>query len=380
MTIASSTPVTPTLARRWRSARGIVLIGLLMVLGAVLPVLLVGPSTPPAYLDPRDTSLEGSAALAAVLRERGVDVIPADDLSQVAALAGPNSRVLVSRPDALTEDEARRLEAIDGHLLVVGVAHAGVFVGDSRSRPAPSESLRPGCRLRAATRAGSAYLGGASFHPDAGTTGCYRLGRRPTLVTAPGTTLVASGEFMTNRRLEEDGNAALAMNLAGAAPRLIWLLPPGPVTAASPPAGRGRNLTDLLPPQVPWAAATLVLAVVLTALWRGRRLGPVVVEPLPVVVRATETVEGRGRLYRARRARGQAARALRSAATDRIVTRLGLTGSATPGHVVTVLAARIGQDAQEVERLLYGPAPSDDRALVRLADELDDLERSVRHP
>jgi hypothetical protein len=31
-----------------------------------------------------------------------------------------------------------------------------------------------------------------------------------------------------------------------------------------------------------------------------------------------------------------------------------------------------------VDRLLYGAAPSDDPALVRLADELDALEREVR--
>jgi hypothetical protein len=31
-----------------------------------------------------------------------------------------------------------------------------------------------------------------------------------------------------------------------------------------------------------------------------------------------------------------------------------------------------------VQRLLYGPAPEDDRALVRLAEDIDALERRVR--
>jgi hypothetical protein len=97
-----------------------------------------------------------------------------------------------------------------------------------------------------------------------------------------------------------------------------------------------------------------------------------------VVVRAAETVEGRGRIYRARRARPQAARALRSAAVARIATRLGLPVTATPGQVTSALVGRFGQDAQQVERLLYGPAPEDDPRLVRLADELDVLERRVR--
>ena len=56
-----------------------------------------------------------------------------------------------------------------------------------------------------------------------------------------------------------------------------------------------------------WIVWQLWLVVVLVALWKGRRLGPLVAEQLPVVVRASETVEGRGRLYRSRRARDRAA-------------------------------------------------------------------------
>src|SRR5262249_58144981 len=84
-----------------------------------------------------------------------------------------------------------------------------------------------------------------------------------------------------------------------------------------------RPLTSLIPAQVYAVAIQLGVVVVLLALWRMRRLGPLVTEPLPVVVRACETVEGHGRLYRSRRARDRAAAALRAAALGRIVTRLG---------------------------------------------------------
>ena len=353
---------------------------MVVLLAAALPLLLTESSDTDAYLDPRDTSLDGSAALAALLRDRGVRVVPVDSVEEAAESGGPATRVLVSRPEALTDGEARGLAAMDANLLVIGSAHADIFLAARSTQPAPSASLSPGCDLRAAVRAGSAHLGGASFHPETGTTRCYRVGGRPTLVTAPATTQVSSGEFMTNRRLDEDGNAALALNLAGADRRLVWLLPAEPAGAAAPPSRGGKNVGDLVPPQVPWAVATLGLAVVLTALWRGRRLGPVVVERLPVVVRATETVEGRGRLYRARRARQQAARALCAAAATRIANRLGLPTPATPAQVVNAVAARMGEDAQQVERLLYGEPPADDRALVTLADELDALERRLRQP
>lgn len=372
----TSVPVSPTLKGTWRSARGVVLVGALVLLAAALPVLLTAP-TPAGYLDPSDTSLEGSAALAQLLRDRGVQVTRTDSVAEATHDAGPDVRVLVSRPDLLTPTDAQHLQASGADLLVVGTANAGVFLPGTRTRPVSAETpLRPGCDLRAAVLAGSAHLGAATIHSESADIGCYRVSGRPTLVAADGVVLAATGEFMTNRRLDEDGNAALAMNLAGADADLRWLVAPSKQVA--PAAAGDDSLADLVPPQVPWAAATLGLAVLLAALWRGRRLGPVVVEAVPVVVRASETVEGRGRLYRAHRAREQAAANLRSAAVSRIATWVGGGETTTPQRIVDAVSRRIGQDAREVERLLYGPVPEDDRALVRLAEDIDALERRVR--
>jgi hypothetical protein len=113
------------------------------------------------------------------------------------------------------------------------------------------------------------------------------------------------------------------------------------------------------------------------ALWRARRLGPVVTEPLPVVVRAAETVEGRARLYRRAGAADHAAFALRQAARDRLVPRLGLPRDAAPDAVVAALVERTGRAGQAVWELLYGPPPRTDADLVRLADALDALEKEI---
>jgi hypothetical protein len=371
----TSVPVSPTLKGVWRSARGVVLVAVLVLFTAALPGLLTADA-PGAYLDPRDTSLEGGAALAALLSDRGVQVTRTDSVTEAMLSAGPGVRVLVSRPERLTGPEAFRLAGSGADLVVVGTAHADVFLPQTRTRPAPGPtSLSPGCAFRPAVLAGSVHLGAATIDSDSAEVGCYRLDGRPTLVSGDGVVLATSGAFMTNRRLAEDGNAALAMNLAGADRDLRWLV--APERQAARPGG-DDSLSELVPPQVPWAAAALGFAVLLTALWRGRRLGPVVVESLPVVVRAAETVEGRGRLYRAHHAREQAARSLRSAAVSRIATRLGGVTTSTPMLVVEAVSDRVGQDAREVERLLYGPVPADDRALVRLADHIDALERRVR--
>ncbi len=62
---------------------------------------------------------------------------------------------------------------------------------------------------------------------------------------------------------------------------------------------------DFLPPGFGTALYALGMTALVAALWRGRRFGPLAVEPLPVVVRASEATRGRARLYRRARAYGQ---------------------------------------------------------------------------
>ena len=132
-----------------------------------------------------------------------------------------------------------------------------------------------------------------------------------------------------------------------------------------------------MPPVVPVLALQLLLVVVVTAVWRGRRLGRLVAEPMPVVVRAAETTRGRGRLYRRGRSYGHAGAALRAGTASRSAARLGLPRSAPAPLVVDAVARATGRRPADVEALLYGPPPTDDRALAQLAHDLDHLESEV---
>lgn len=171
------------------------------------------------------------------------------------------------------------------------------------------------------------------------------------------------------------GNAALALDLLGTRSRVVWLVPgPGALASTAPAAG-SKSLISLIPRPAYLVTIQLVIAGLLAAFWRARRLGPLVPEPLPVVVRAAETVEGHARLYQARRTRDRAASALRAAMLRRTGPALGLPSDAGPEAVVQVLAVRSGRDPARIEALLYGPAPGDDAAF---AAELDALEKEVR--
>ncbi|MFF5209355.1 DUF4350 domain-containing protein [Streptosporangium sp. NPDC000396] len=374
-----STSVSPTAASLWRGGRGILLVALIVVTGAVIGVLL-GGSGESRLLDPADTSSSGGKGMAQLLRAHGVRVTRVTSVAEARAAGSGGGTILLSDTSSLTDEDAEELARMPADLLVVGVRTRldllapGVSVaGTTRTR-----SREPRCALPAATRAGSVYMGGMAFTAPSGATTCYPADGKPTLVSYPDAgrtiTVVGDGQFMTNLRLAEDGNAALALNLAGARPALIWLVP-----SESAPAGTGEeNLYDLIPDGIKWAVVQLMFVVVLLALWQSRRLGPVVTERLPVVVRAAETVEGRARLYRARRARDRAAAALRAGFVDRTTPRLGLPSTAGPDAKVNAIAERTGQAGAHVGAALYGPPPADEAGLVALAAYLDMLERQVK--
>jgi hypothetical protein len=336
---------------------------------------------PGARMDPASTEPDGAHALVTLLRDYGVEVVVANTIADVEHAGRPDTLILVAQSQYLTDTALLdRLAKAPGDLLLVeptsrtreelmpGVRISGASTFDSN----------PNCALREATQAGSVRFGPSDTYEAKDhrpMTRCYdgvliryRDGGRT--VTAVGST-----DFMTNGGLLHAGNAALAMNLAGDRPRVIWYAPHRIEGETSSPA----SLSDLIPENVIWIVWQLWVVVLLVALWKGRRPGPLVAEELPVVVRASETVEGRGRLYRSRRARDRAAEALRTATLQRLLPRLGLGTGASPQAVVATVAQRSGTDATFVSHHLFGPPPATDSDLLQLARALDEIERQVTH-
>ena len=375
------TAVGPTIVQRWRSARWVVLALIVIVGVAALSTWLTAPR-PGGRMDPASTSPEGARALVTILREHGVDVIAADDIAAVEQAARPDTLLVVAQTFyPIDEDQLRRLADLPGDRLLVEPV--------SRTREELAHQIRlngaatfggakPGCDLREATRAGEVQFGVSDAYEAAGevaVTRCYDGALVRYSDDSRAVTVVGTAGFMTNSGLLKEGNAALAMNLAGARPRVIWYAPQHSESAGE--SGGGATIFDLVPDQVRWIVWQLCLAVALLAVWKGRRIGPLVAEQLPVVVRASETVEGRGRLYRSRRARDRAAEALRMATLQRMLPRLGLGRNAAPPAVAQAVAERCALDRQAVAHTLFGPAPANDPDLVKLAHELDNIERQV---
>lgn len=373
----------------WRQWRAPVAVMLLVLLGGLIVALLQVRPPVAGPLDPNDTGPFGAHALVALLQQRGQTVIRAGSAATAAAQAqAPGSTLVVTSPQELSRGELAGLARVPAGLLLVAPGHdalAALAPAVTLAGPAePVRDLPPRCGLAGAVAAGRADLGGLLLRSALGAFRCYPRSAATPLsfsflvrYAAPGhiVTVLGTGAPLANANLGASGNAALALNLLAASPRIVWLVP-GVLPAPAGAHGQ-RSLTSLIPGQV-WAVVIqLGVVVVLLALWRMRRLGPLVTEPLPVVVRACETVEGHGRLYRSRRARDRAAAALRDGALGRIVIRLGLPRNVTADAACQELASRTGRDSGEIRAILFGPVPGDDAALVRLAADLDALEGQV---
>jgi Domain of unknown function (DUF4350) len=373
----SSTAGAPGRGRSWRWAvLTLVVLAVIAGIGAYLTT-----PRPGGEMDPASTGPDGAHALVTLLRDNGVEVVVAGSIDDVERAARPATLILVAQSQYLTDTTLldQLAKAPGDFLLVEPTARTrAALIPGLRISAASTFDSNPNCALREANRAGSVRFGPSDTYTandGRAMTRCYngvlvryRDGGRTI-------TVVGSTDFMTNEGLLEAGNAALAMNLAGDRPRLIWYAPQHVEGETSSPT----SITDLIPENVTWIVWQLCLVVLLVALWKGRRVGPLVAEELPVVVRASETVEGRGRLYRSRRARDRAADALRTSTLQRLRPLLGLGAGAAAPAVVATVAQRGGADAQFVAYHLYGPPPATDNDLLQLARALDEIERQVTH-
>ncbi len=381
-------------------------------------------------LDPTSAAPGGTRALAEILGAHGVGVAVTHDPTEAAAAAANRATTIVlaypERVTPATLDALASAVSRGSDLLLIAPVTAVLEALDlplTNTGGVVPATPAPGCGLPEAAVAQAATLGGGSgfrvTRPGLSrVTACYPVRSTATLVVLaqpvsatagrqPGRFVVSgNAAFMTNRQLAQEGNAALAIGLLNRHEAVTWVIPqpggPGSVAAEN-------SLLDLLPDRVVLGCLQLAVALVVLALWRGRRLGPPVAEPLPVVVRAAETVEGRGRLYAAGKARELAAAALRAGLRARLTERLGLTtrpGPPTsqnpaathpepdPNALVTSVADRTGRSPVEITSLLYGSGMShdttaaagmfqtkgaslDDHALLRLAEQLDALDQDV---
>jgi hypothetical protein len=348
----------------------------LIVVGILLAALIGSRRADQGLpLDPDSPGPQGTKALVETLRELGNPVAVSSDLP-----SGSGTALLLA--DNL--DQRRRAEVLDwvrqGGTLVVADPSSRLTrvatIGDTRIGPLDAE-LEPRCGLPAirGVRRVSAP-GGVVFQVPAGAQGCFPRDRGSWLLAQPlgeGTMVRLGGaSALVNQQIGTADNAVLVADLLspGSTTRVTVLRPP-------PPGGGTRTLGQLIAPRVKLALLQLLVAFLLLALWRSRRLGRPVTEPTAVRIPGSELVVAVGNLLRRARHRGQAANLLSGDLRRTLSERLGLPASATPDEVATAAAERTGIDRERVLAALQPSSPHDEAELVALGQSIDSIRTEV---
>lgn len=369
--------------RRLAAALGWTAVALVVLLG-VLAVWAAGRDSDVGehLRSPDDPSPDGAMAVAEVLRDQGVDVTVTRSFWETEAAVGGGDVTLLVDDDwwVLTPEAHDRVLELSRDLVLVQPTDEaleaitpGVSYGGFAGGIADAE-----CALPAADRADRIDAGGDAYLAPADAIRCFPAeGDAFSVVRIEGDsrtiTVLGAGDILSNAAVTEQGNAALALGLLGENPRLVWYQPDIDDYAFESDGTLASRQADWYLPLV----VLLLLVGVAAALWRGRRMGAVVVEDLPVEVRSSETMEGRARLYERGGARDHALGTLRTATIARLARILGLSRTATTDEVVTASAAITGRDPAAVDALLRSAPARDDREFVRLSDELLRLEHDL---
>ncbi len=354
----------------------------LLVCAFALSSTLGNPARSALDLAATNPAPNGAMAAAEILQRNGVGLTRTDSLSDtlntLAAAGAAETTVLVYDPKSfLNADQAGQLRSSGARLVAIApgpltlaalnpqVKSAGRLQADPARPQVPA-----GCGNPDAMAAGSIDPG--SSNQFTGPTSCFggivaqsRDGRF---------TAVGSTGLFRNDGLAKSGNAALALRLLGKDRNLVWYLPSVKDLASS---DGQPSLSDLQPAWLAPLGVWLLIVGILAVLWRGRRDGPLVEEPLPVSVKAAETVLGRARLYQDGRALAQAADNLRAAALQRLAIRFRIGREASADAVVLAVLEHSALPEAEVRRILQPAKPASESQFLIWAQQLETLEREV---
>lgn len=401
MSIATAAPSSPRAdagaggARLPRGARWMVG-AIVLLLALVVLAFATRSDLDTVPMSTHNATPTGTRALAQVARAQGVDVRQISRLSSARILSPETTTLVLTSASQLSDAQARSVLDYPGPIVLIGESLSltaaidpGMAVGQGEPGTRAASCAQPDASAARAIASDGPIVTGA----PSSLTDCFPAADGATMIAqyrlhgAPVVVLADPG-IVTNAGIEREGNAALALRLVGGTEHAVWYVgsPDDASTltwidtdhpAQHRPSAEPQTTADIFPPGTGYVVYALALALGFVAWWRGRRFGPLVREPLPVVIRAIEATRGRARLYRSAGASARAVASLRASAAVRMGARLGVPRTSTPEALVGAIARASGRDATEVTQLLYGPAPANEKAMMRLVELIDMLESEV---
>lgn len=378
---------------RLRRHRGLILISLVIVAAMVWTVVAqLSPKGDGRVLSTGNVAPHGGMAAARILEDHGVKVQQTDSFqSTLSALDGSadsdegGRTVLLYDPNGfLEEDRLQELLESSDRLVVVtphfqALRGLGGEIRQAGVAPEALDTIEPDCHAADPQAAGAISAESAFLYTGGDTGGwtCYRPAGSDggIYATTEDERLIVLGStgIISNELLDQHGNAALVLRTLGAGTTLVWYLPGASDIS---PTDSPPTLNELAPKWAAFLGPWLALVALLSMFWRGRRHGPLVTEPLPVVVKAAETAEGRARLYHDARAVDTASESLRAGTLVRLAKSLKLGADAEPDDVIIAAARKLGRSPERIVETLNG-RPGSEGQLVQWAQQLQGLEKEV---
>jgi len=370
----------PHASRARRAWSWVAIIAVLVATGTVM-FAIDAEWNAPDPLGADSPRYDGARAITTLLEEQqGVQVEIADSADAARSALAGDTTLVITDSWGLDVDTLRDLttQATETVILAGDIASFDAVVpGIEYAGAGSADPIAPHCSVPAADNAGEIVAGEAYTAPE-GATGCYPTGDGFAIVRGDtdggGAVTVLDGEaVLSNENLASAGNAALALGLLGSGEKVVWYAPaPGDAGANGAPT----SIADFVPGWVTPSIVLALLVAVAAGVWRGRRFGPLVAETLPVTVRASETLEGRARLYRAAGDPAHALAALRRGACGRMAKRLSLPRDADPETLSRAVAGALGRDPRSVFDALTA-VPADDALFADLGARLREIESAL---
>jgi hypothetical protein len=360
------------------SRRSVTLLALLIVAVVALTAWRTQANNNDLPLDPESASPDGTRAVVEVLQRNGIDVAIARTEQQlIEAQPASNFTIVVSDPEVLGSSGVQTLRNQGADRLI----YLGMPLSLSRFLSyRPGEPLTPGsipntqCRGSAVPELANLSLITRAQQGYPTRSGCFQIDDQ-WLIAAPepDTVIMGAPDALTNTTITAGDNAAIALRLLGQHSQLIWYVPDPRDVLPSQRLGVQGEIPLWLTPSL----GLTVVAVFIVLWWRGRRLGSLVREPLPVEIPGLETVLSRGHLYFAARDFGHVAETLQHASKTRIAKQLNHT-DLDHDLLLALIAAQVGSAPSEIATLLFQPPrPTSHTELVRFATALRNLEEKV---
>lgn len=403
------------------------LVALLVVVIAIVVLLnmTLQQESDGRFLSIESNAPNGAGALATVLQEQGVEVIDVHEQAQLQQVS-QHSTVVITNPNAIESEDIETLLKSGAQILILVDEYAyylpmwgieaitvkttdpanGTFTAsgsdadDEFNSPfrsaqenflrqyADGKKLTSQCNLAAAEKAKSIAPVENVFRGytlDLGETRadavCFPLARNDgeldaALIHAPNKPNVlafSAPVIFTNTFLARDGNAAFALNLLGKYQQVYWVENYyTPFDDAQMQLGE----SDGLPKWISILAVALLCSGGWLVLYRARRFGKLVPEPMPVVVPSGESDLGRAQLYAHGQDYAYLGRILRNHFLEKFAHQEIVDPSQTE-NMIASLHLRSKRSPAELTDVLFAREIRTKSDLVKLQEELEALAKEL---